>query len=273
MILFTDDVLKAIEHDIASHKPERGGALLGPANTNLISQFLYDGDAKTSAATYTPSSRLVDDVKQVERLEDLTFKGIIHSHPGGFDRPSSADLHGFANNLAHNPHMGRFIAPIITMAGKPVGKHPYEIALGENAKLSCFAAVRLGKHQKQTQPVDFTPCPVMVLPIGKATRLLQSALEKKFDLKLNISDGHLNVNGLTMVSKILNCDLFQLDLLFPHNFPSVSPIALLSLRKGERLLDAQVIELPWSIICFETKALSQKLTPMIGNKLKENCHV
>ena len=125
MILITDDVQKAIEHDIASHKPEhsfkeKGGALFGPAHTNLISKFLYDIDAKTSAVTYTPSSQLVIEVKEVERSENLTFKGILHSHPGGFDRPSSADLHGFANNLAHNPHMGRFIAPIVTMVtGNP----------------------------------------------------------------------------------------------------------------------------------------------------------
>ena len=117
MILFTDDVLKAIERDIASHDPERGGALLGPANTNLISLFIFDYSAKTTSATYTPSSWLVDEVKHVECAEDIVFKGIIHSHPGGFDRPSPADLKGFANNLAHNPRMGSFIAPIITMKG------------------------------------------------------------------------------------------------------------------------------------------------------------
>ena len=113
----------------------------------------------------------------------------------------------------------------------------------------------------------------MVLPIGKATRLLQEALEKQLDVKLTVSNGHLNVNGLTLVSKTFGCDQFQLDLLFPHNFPCVAPLALLSLRKEKRLMDAQAIELAWSVTCFQTKALSQKLTPLVITKLKEKSHV
>ena len=107
---------------------------------------------------------------------------------------------------------------------------PHEVSLGKNAKLSCFEAFRPqnthGKNQKTSRPVDLTPCPVMVLPIGKATRFLQEALEKQLDVKLAVSSGHLNVNGLTLVSKTLCCDQFQLDLLFPHNFPCVAPLAL-----------------------------------------------
>lgn len=79
MIIFTDEVIEGIKRDIASHAPERGGALLGPQHTNLVSCFLFDPQAKTTAASYSPSKQLIETVKIEELATGLTFKGIVHS--------------------------------------------------------------------------------------------------------------------------------------------------------------------------------------------------
>ena len=123
-----------------------------------------------------------------------------------------------------------------------------------------------------TRPVSLDKCPVMVLPISKATLLLQAALEKELGVKLMRSSGHLNVNGMTMVTQVLGCDAFQLDLIFGHGFPFAAPVALYSRRLGGQLMDAEPLELPWSVTCFEVDALSRKLTPIIIGKAKETSH-
>ena len=88
MLVFTDGVKGEIASAIGDHAPERGGALLGPRNSNLITHVIYDEDAETTSTTYRPSARLTDLVQKVEREEPVRYCGIVHSHPGDFDRPS-----------------------------------------------------------------------------------------------------------------------------------------------------------------------------------------
>ena len=66
MIIFSDEVIEQFKRDIASHAPERGGALLGPRHTNLVSRFLFDPQAKVTVASYSPSVQLIESVKQEE---------------------------------------------------------------------------------------------------------------------------------------------------------------------------------------------------------------
>ena len=50
MLIFTDEASRKIASALGQHAPERGGALLGPQNSNLITHFIEDADAQIVAA-------------------------------------------------------------------------------------------------------------------------------------------------------------------------------------------------------------------------------
>src|SRR3954470_15587309 len=115
-VVFVDDVLADIERDVAAHQPERGGALLGPVGQPVISRFLPDPQAVTSDITYQPSRALQLAVTQAERSDrNVELKGMLHSHPGGMDHPSSGDRIAIADSLHGAPWLGRFVSPIVTL--------------------------------------------------------------------------------------------------------------------------------------------------------------
>ena len=268
MIIFTDEVIGQFKRDIASHAPERGGALLGPRHTNLVSCFLFDPQAKVTIASYSPSVQLIERVKQEELATGLTFKGIVHSHPGGMDRPSQADLFAFASNLAANSRMGSFIAPIISR-GTTRTMRTHEVALGNDSKLSCFEAYRPNADKQNQQMAVIEEVPVTVMAIDEAVSKLKKVLTKELSVSFKATKDAVEINGLVHLMRTLNCRLFQLDLFFPHSFPCAPPIALFSVRHKGMLTDAQDLQFPWGITCFEIDALARQLAPIITEKTKE----
>ena len=127
-------MLNDIEQLIASHPPERGGALLGPRGRPCISSLLLDDLAAASGASFVPSKELGALVRTHEAAGDVEFKGIVHSHPGGFDQLSGPDRAAIANGLRSNPHLTTYVAPIVTMA--PYGEllpHELQLASGKVA--------------------------------------------------------------------------------------------------------------------------------------------
>jgi proteasome lid subunit RPN8/RPN11 len=112
-MLITDMALEEIVDQIASHRPERGGALYGPRSYPLVTHFDFDADAVTTHASYIPSVRLVERVRKVERETGLKFKGIVHSHPRGLIRPSNGDRDSAANLFHHNSHLASLAMPIV----------------------------------------------------------------------------------------------------------------------------------------------------------------
>lgn len=216
MIIFTDEVIEQFKRDIASHAPERGGALLGPRHTNLVSRFIFDPQAKTTAASYFPSDQLIENVEQEERTTGLSFKGIVHSHPNGMDRPSKGDLHAFACNLAANPRLGSFIAPIISSG---VAKERHEISLGSNTKLSCFEAFRPRPENLHSELAECEKDWVYVMAIGEAMRLLEIALKKQFGVPFKtITNLHGGIDSEGYQCRRVKCRLFQLDIFIPDSY-------------------------------------------------------
>jgi len=120
MIVFTDRCLDQISKGIAAHEPEVGGALLKLQDSNIVCEFVADPTAQNSRFSYVPSAELTENIRIVERDQNLQFAGVIHSHPGGMSQPSGQDHRAFALSLALNPRVGGFIAPIVTVA-QPVG--------------------------------------------------------------------------------------------------------------------------------------------------------
>ncbi|MFM7626021.1 MAG: Mov34/MPN/PAD-1 family protein [Gammaproteobacteria bacterium] len=112
-MVITDLVYAQIRTHIAAHAPERGGALYGPRAFPLVTHFECDPDGLTSSTSYVPSSRLIANVPRVERETGLQFKGIVHSHPEGFPRPSGGDEQTVGIFFGMNPHFAAMALPIV----------------------------------------------------------------------------------------------------------------------------------------------------------------
>lgn len=144
-VTFTPAVLAEITSQIAAHAPERGGALLGTIDKAEITYFILDQYAATTSASYHPSQWLLHKVQEIEARENLAFKGVIHSHPDGLDRLSSADHEGIREGLIINPHLPYFIAPVVTHNHyRQSLMQDHEIEL-PNGKMSVFIAHRAGR--------------------------------------------------------------------------------------------------------------------------------
>ncbi len=148
-LLVLDRVLDAIEHDVAAHSPERGGALFGSTEVPLVCGFVHDRWAATTGASYNASrgtsgiaesdGSLEGAVRLIEEVSALRYRGTVHSHPGCLDRPSSQDLIAFGDSLRRNPWMADFLGPIVTRewAGE-LASHELQLPSG---KISWFAAM------------------------------------------------------------------------------------------------------------------------------------
>ncbi len=270
MILFTDTVLEEIDEAIAQKEPEQGGALLGAPDSNLISHFIYDEAARTTTVTYRPSKSLIQAVKDREQADGLQFKGIIHSHPGMMDHPSGQDHQAFASQLTHNLHMGRFIAPIVTRLPHNKKKlKSHELALGDGAKLSCYQARFSFDKAINDNQLSVTSCQVGLVRYSAAIKHLMDMLENEFDPVIEANSDVLMINGLLHIARMIKTPLFELQIFFPQNFPTVAPLILFSEYQGKKLGLAQSINLTWSIVDVHPAKLGERLLPLIVKKIKE----
>ena len=113
LVLIVDCVYEEIKQHLGRWTPERGGALYGLRGHPCITHFEYDDVAETTAGSYVPSARLVASVQRVEAETGLEFKGIVHSHPRGFVRPSGQDERAVAKFFELNPHFSQMALPIV----------------------------------------------------------------------------------------------------------------------------------------------------------------
>lgn len=112
-MIITDIVREEIWQQIAIHQPERGGALFGPRGYPVTTHFQYDAAAETTMASYVPSLHLIESVARIETERGLQFKGIVHSHPPGYARPSSGDELAVESFFAKNPQFSTMALPIV----------------------------------------------------------------------------------------------------------------------------------------------------------------
>ncbi|MEI6424915.1 MAG: Mov34/MPN/PAD-1 family protein, partial [Lentisphaerota bacterium] len=151
MIIF-DEVINDIEENIAAYPAERGGLLFGPSGRDVIALFVPDKTAHTSSVTYTISKEMSVKAPEIERTTNLEYKGVIHSHPSSFDRPSSGDHAAAANALKLNPHMCRFFMPILTAQHDGMEIRRHELAIN-HSKIGGFAAIR-GKGKSKVTMLE-----------------------------------------------------------------------------------------------------------------------
>ncbi|GGV13083.1 hypothetical protein GCM10010260_60020 [Streptomyces filipinensis] len=153
----TDHALAAIVDRIGAVAPEAGGALLGPPGTDLVTHLLPDEEATVTHVRYRTSARLIEEVERLQHRGAARFKGIVHSHPAELPEPSDQDLREFGRSLALNPHLGRYLAPVVTHDEGPPAAHE---VVSRGVRVSWFGAVSVAGE------TEVLPMHPLVLPVS-----------------------------------------------------------------------------------------------------------
>lgn len=239
-VAITDLALGQLAEHLATHEPERGGALLGLHNAEVITDFLPDPDAATTAVSYVPSARLARRVRDEERDGVRRFYGVAHSHPGRLDRPSGPDRSAFARGLALNPHLATFYAPIVTLAHPcPIPDAPNSVwPLAGDARLTLHAARRAAERDE----VELLRPWLRVLPIrrevGDFVDRLSTATRRDVAHTFDVAE----LNGVPMITANIVCGAWSALFGFTAHFPLAAPLVLVTPRDG----NARQSHLRWS---------------------------
>ncbi|NUP52586.1 MAG: thiamine biosynthesis protein ThiF [Catenulispora sp.] len=206
-----DFVLDAIAARIGAVAPEQGGALLGLPGLDYVTGFLHDAGAATTGSRYQNTDWLIAAVGEREAATAARFKGIVHSHPAGMPAPSGQDRSEYAESLRLNPHLARYLAPIVTHdVDTPLGGH--EVRLGP-ARVSFYGAHRAadGVHVAPVRPV--------VVPI---VRMLRRA-----GVQPDADPAAVEVEGAALLATRARIPGFGgVTMLFGADFPATAPILL-----------------------------------------------
>jgi Prokaryotic homologs of the JAB domain len=101
-VLMSEPTFNEVVSSLGMARPEAGGLLLGPKNHRAITHFAMDHDATTTSTTFEVNSTRLNKMMKPFLACSLDLKGIVHSHPGGYDRPSTGDL-VYLEKLFRNP--------------------------------------------------------------------------------------------------------------------------------------------------------------------------
>lgn len=113
-LAITRDAYETIRKTIGARKAETGAVLGGNRSSGVITHVFLDESAAVTAVTYIP------DIAAVNRLlreewdpAGIDFMGFVHSHPGGYGRPSLGDQIYAERILGALPKLDRMMMPIV----------------------------------------------------------------------------------------------------------------------------------------------------------------
>jgi molybdopterin/thiamine biosynthesis adenylyltransferase len=226
-----DWVLRAIDAEIAARPPERGGALLGPRGRPFVTAFAPDPDATTTSSSFRPSRALAARVKELERDALLELKGIVHSHPRGFDHPSDQDARELATGLRLNGHMACYLAPIVTEHdGGDLDVHELPLT---GAKISFFAAWRTGSGSAEVRTTRARLVP-LAGDLERLSRALGGGTPEVFAADLGLG---------TLAGARAVVDRGELLVLAHELYPTMPPIVLFTPEGGE----TEQLQVEWPV--------------------------
>lgn len=132
----TDALLEEIEVQLASHPPERGGALLGAGT--LLHHLVVDERGGFTSASWDISADLTDRIQEAEARGIGQLAGTVHTHPGGVRDPSDQDARSTARALDANSHLDQLVVAIV-VRGAP---RPTDCPVGSQWAMSLHVARR-----------------------------------------------------------------------------------------------------------------------------------
>jgi len=247
MIIFTDKVIEDITRDIASHDPERGGALMGAPHTNIISEFIYDNEGETTGVSYNPSKDLGLRVVEREKIQGLVYKGIIHSHPKDYNELSGQDIVTFEKHLRLNTHVPYFVVPIVTLESEIAGNNQLE--LSEDRALNLFVAER----KKNYKGIHIHKKPISICYIERDINIFLSKIGLD---DIEIEDAYIDLNGMIHIQKTMKYKKMVLVIIFPINYPFSPPLVFQGRNNEASIVDMKTVKIDWDVLSGSKDQLS-----------------
>lgn len=109
----TQEVYEQIRDSIGVKSPETGGLLGGDRETGVVTHFLFDEWAATTAVTYSPDTSVLNHVLSEWNEQGIRLMGFVHSHPGSMGYPSTGDRIYAARILNAIPSLPYLLLPIV----------------------------------------------------------------------------------------------------------------------------------------------------------------
>jgi proteasome lid subunit RPN8/RPN11 len=111
----TPSVHRAMLDQLVWDGREQGGLLVGPNDEPLITHFLIDEEAVTTAATFEVNGARMNGKLRPFLDLGMNCKGLVHSHPPGSTVPSVGDQKYVRRSLGNprNQRAHEFFLPII----------------------------------------------------------------------------------------------------------------------------------------------------------------
>jgi hypothetical protein len=108
------DAYQEIARSIGQRHAETGAVLGGSRALGLITHVHLDQRAEVSGVTYSPHIATVNRLLREEwDPNGIDFMGFVHSHPGGYGRPSTGDQIYAERILRALPRLDRMAMPIV----------------------------------------------------------------------------------------------------------------------------------------------------------------
>jgi hypothetical protein len=101
-ILMSEAVHREVLETLGGRLPEAGGLLIGPKNHRAITHFAFLDDAKATPVTFEINATRINEMMRSFVACLLDLKGVVHSHPKGYQSPSGGDL-VYLERLFANP--------------------------------------------------------------------------------------------------------------------------------------------------------------------------
>jgi molybdopterin/thiamine biosynthesis adenylyltransferase len=240
-----DTVLEKIQKSVGSIVPESGGALLGSYGNSLIVDFLFDSAAETTGVSYVPSLSIAERVRTEELNRNLQFKGIVHSHPGSFDKPSGPDEFSFGAGLEANPELSRYLAPIVTL--EPGASAANKIDFN-GMWISFYVATR-----RKDEKVRVSPTMPKIIHFGRDVRNLAKSLKiEDPDFFPTDSNDMYSVSAQLKLS-----ERSSIVLAASGSYPELPPLAL---HSDSLTGETRQLHLRWNIMVDPEKRLADALS-------------
>lgn len=110
----TREIYDEIRRTIGLRPAENGGALGKSVDDDVIRYFQFDRTARKTGATYSPDHEALNRMfKSDWNPRGIRLAGFVHSHPGGFSRPSAGDLYYATRILDAIPDLPFLYLPIV----------------------------------------------------------------------------------------------------------------------------------------------------------------
>jgi proteasome lid subunit RPN8/RPN11 len=136
-IYIEKQVLNQILDILGKRKPELGGILGFTEEQDLITSFVFDKDARVNSVEYNPNTEFLDTVINDKWTKDnISLAGFVHSHPGNFNRLSSADIE-YAVRICKEFDLKYLFMPIVTSSTDSEASITGYIVTEENKIIDC----------------------------------------------------------------------------------------------------------------------------------------